>query len=133
MRVRLDNGKDYDITAMFTLSKVGQAKAWEAMRKHYSSWSNALTLPLKTQVTALGLLKWLIVLTLHSLSLLTLPFLFIGGWSMRSYTIFLNEDAKKMTQYKVDLQRIYAQLDHIKDQDEYQKRLKEEITKIKPF
>jgi len=133
MRVRLDNDKDYDINAMFTLSKVGQAKAWEAMRKHYSTWSNALTLPLKTQVTALGLLKWLVVFLLHTLSLLTLPFLFIGGWSMKSYTIFLNEDAKKMTQYKADLQRIYAELSHINDKDEYQKRLKEEIAKVKPF
>ncbi|MFT7185138.1 MAG: hypothetical protein ACI84K_000511 [Pseudohongiellaceae bacterium] len=133
MRVRLDNGKDYDINAMFTLSQVGQAKAWEAMRKHYSTWSNALTLPLKTQATTAGLLKWLLVLILHSLSLLTLPFLFIVGCSMKSYTVFLNEDAKKMTQYKADLQRIYAELNPIKDKDEYQKRLKEEIAKVKPF
>jgi len=133
MRVRLDNGKDYDINAMFTLSKVGQAKAWEAMRKNYSAWSNALTLPLSTKVTAPGLLKWLIVLILHTLSLATLPFLFIVGLSMKSYTLFLNEDAKKMQQYKADLQRIYAELSHIKDQEEYQKRLKEEIAKVKPF
>ena len=133
MRVRLDNGKDYDINAMFTLTKVGQAKAWEAMRKNYSAWSNALTLPLSNKVTAIGLLKWLMVLILHTLSLVTLPFLFIAGWSMKSYTLFLNEDAGKMTQYKADLQRIYAELDHIKDQDEYQKRLKAEIAKVKPF
>mgnify|MGYP000615506479 FL=1 len=133
MRVRLDNGKDYDINAMFTLSKVGQAKAWEAMRKNYSAWSNALTLPLSTKVTAEGLLKWLIVLILHTLSLATLPFLFIVGLSMKSYTLFLNEDANKMQQYKADLQRIYAELSHIKNQEEYQKRLKEEIAKVKPF
>jgi len=133
MRVRLDNGKDYDINAMFTLSKVGQAKAWEALRKNYSAWSNALAIPFSTKVTPLGLLKWLIVLVLHTLSLLTLPFLFIVGLSMKSYTIFLNEDAAKMQQYKADLQRLYAELGHIKDKDEYQKRLKEEIIKIKPF
>jgi len=133
MRIRLDNGKDYDINAMFTLSKVGQAKAWEALRKNYSAWSNALTLPLSTKASAIGLLKWLVVLILHTLSLLTLPFLFIVGWSMKSYTLFLNEDAEKMQQYKADLKRIYAELSHIKGQDEYQKRLKEEICKIKPF
>ena len=133
MRVRLDNGKDYDINAMFTLSHVGHAKAWEALRKHYATWKNALTLPFSNKVTAIGLLKWLIVLILHSFSLLTLPFLFLMGFSMKSYTIFLNDDAKKMTQYKADLKRIYAELSDIEDKDEYQKRLKEEIAKIKPF
>mgnify|MGYP000088384154 CR=1 FL=1 len=133
MRVRLDNGKDYDIKAMYTLSKVGYAKSWEAMRKNYAAWGKALSLPLKHKPTACGLLKWLIVLILHTLSLLTLPLLFIVGWSMKSYTIFLNEDADKMTQYKADLQRIYSELAHIEDKDEYQKCLKEEIAKVKPF
>jgi hypothetical protein len=133
MRVRLDNGKDYDINAMFTLSKVGQAKAWEALRKNYAAWINALILPLKAHTTAAGLLKWLLVLSLHTLSLLTLPFLFIVGFSMKAYTIFLNEDAKKMQQYKADLQEIYTKLSGINDKDEYQQRLKAEIEKIKPF
>ena len=61
MRIRLDNGKDYDINAMFTLSKVGQAKAWEALRKNYSAWHHALTLPLSSKITALGLGKWLLL------------------------------------------------------------------------
>ena len=133
MRMRLDNGKDYDINAMFTLSKVGQAKAWEALRKHYSTWRNALSLPFKSKVTTIGLLKWLLVLTLHSVSLLTLPLLFIVGYSMKSYTIFLSDDAQKMQQYKADLQGIYAELKGIEDKDEYQRRLKEEIKKVKPF
>jgi hypothetical protein len=133
MRVRLDNGKDYDINAMFTFSHVGHAKAWEALRKNYSAWGNALALPFSTKISTLGLLKWLIVFALHTLSLMTLPFLFIVGLSMKSYTLFLNEDANKMQQYKADLKRIYAELDHIKDKDEYQKRLKEEIANVKPF
>ena len=133
MRVRLDNGKDYDINAMFTLSKVGQAKAWEALRKNYSAWHHALVLPFTAKVTALGLLKWVFVFSLHSISLMTLPFLFIAGFSMKSYTLFLNEDAQKMQQYKADLQDIYAKLSDIQDKDEYQARLKEEIKKVKPF
>lgn len=133
MRVRLDNGKDYDINAMFTLTRVGYAKAWEAMRKHYSTWRNALTLPLKSQTTVSGLMKWIFVFTLHSLSLLTLPILFFIGFSMKAYTLFLNEDAQKMAQYKADLKRIYAELASITDKDEYQKRLHEEIARVKPF
>lgn len=133
MRIRLDNRKDYDINAMFTLSKVGYKKAWEALRKNYSAWHKALTLPLNTKITTSGIFKWCFVFILHSVSLLLLPFLFVVGYSMKSYTIFLNEDADKMQQYKADLQRIYAELSGIKDQDEYQKRLKEEIKKVKPF
>jgi hypothetical protein len=133
MRVRLDNGKDYDLLAMFTPSWVGHKKAMEALRKNYSVWINALTLPLNTKVTFLGLLKWLLVLTLHSISLLLLPFIFIFGCSMKAYTIFLSDDVKRMQQYKADLQKIYHDLQDIEDQDEYKKRLKEEIAKVKPF
>ena len=133
MRIRLDNSKDYDLNAMFTPCKVGQKKAWEALRKNYSVWSNALLLPLNTKVTIPGLAKWLVVLTLHSISLLLLPLLLLFGISMKAYTIFLSEDVQKMTQYKADLQRIYAELSHIEDQDEYKTRLQEEIQKVKPF
>ena len=133
MRIRLDNGKDYDINAMFIPSRVGYKKSWEALRKNYSTWRNALMLPLTTKVTALGLLKWLIVLSLHSISLLTLPFALLFGCSMKAYTLFLSDDVKKMQQYKLDLQGIYAELKGIEDQDEYKRRLKEEIAKVKPF
>lgn len=133
MRIRLDNGKDYDINAMFTLVMVGHKKAWEALRKNYSTWRNALMLPLTTKNTILGLFKWFIVLNLHTISLLILPFILIFGGSMKAYTLFLSDDVKKMQQYKLDLQGVYADLKDIEDQEEYKRRLKEEIARIKPF
>lgn len=133
MRIRLDNGKDYDLSAMFTPAWVGHKKALEALRKNYSVWINAFTLPLNTKVTLLGLMKWLLVLLLHSLSLLLLPGLWLFGFSMKAYTLFLSEDVKKMTQYKADLQNIYAALQEIEDPEEYKRRMEEEIAKIKPF
>lgn len=133
MRIRLDNGKDYDLLAMFTPSWVGHKKALEALRKNYSVWTNALTLPFYNRNSVSGLLKWLVVLTLHSISLLSLPFILVLGFSMKAYTIFLSDDVKKMKQYKQDLQTIYAKLKDIEDQDEYKRRLKEEIAKVKPF
>ena len=133
MRIRLDNGKDYDLIAMFTPSRVGHKKALEALRKNYSVWTNALTLPLNSKVSLPGLFKWLLVLTLHSISLLLLPFALVFGYSMKAYTIFMSEDVKKMQQYKADLQKIYHDLKDIEDQEEYKKRLKEEIARVKPF
>jgi hypothetical protein len=38
-----------------------------------------------------------------------------------------------MKQYKQDLKRIYAELSVIDDKDEYKARLKEEISRVKPF
>lgn len=133
MRVRLDNGKSYDLLAMFTPRFVGYKPAYEALRLNFSSWPNALTLPLNHKTSLFGLLKWLVVIFTHSLSLLLLPVLLCIGTSMKSYSLFLSDDAKKMQQYKADLSRIYAELAHIEDKDEYQQRLKEEIAKVKPF
>ena len=133
MRIRLDNGKSYDLPAMFIPKVVGFKSAYEALRLNYSSWPNALSIPLRHKTSLSGLIKWLIVIVLHSISLLTLPLLLCLGASMKSYTLFLSKDAQKMQQYKADLSRIYAKLASIEDKDEYQLRLKEEIAKVKPF
>lgn len=133
MRVQLDDGKSYDLLAMFTPRWVGYKNAYEALRGNYSAWKNAFTLPLRNESTTSGILKWVPVLILHSVSLLLLLPLFLFGASMKAYTLFLSGDQEKMTQYKADLQKIYRDLEHIKDPAEYKIRLKEEIAKVKPF
>jgi hypothetical protein len=133
MRVQLDDGKSYDLLAMFTPRWVGYKNAYEALRGNYSAWKNALTLPLRNKSTLAGILKWIPVLILHSLSLLLLLPLFLFGVSMKAYTLFLSGDQEKMAQYKADLKKIYRELEHIKDPAEYKSRLKEEIAKVKPF
>lgn len=133
MRFRLDNGKSYDLLAMYIPHYVGHQLAYEAMRMHFAAWKNAATLPLRSPPTLAGLIKWLIVLILHSLSLMFLPPLLILGVSMKAYTVFLSDKKQKMSQYQSDLKRIYAELADVEDPIEYQKRLKEEIAKVKPF
>ena len=133
LRIKLDDGKSYDVFAMYTPHIVGFKKSYEALRANYSAWKNAVSLPLRTKSTVLGLVKWLLVFTLHSLSLLLLlPLLFIGV-SMKAYTLFLSDDQEKMAQYKADLNKIYSDLEHIKDPLEYKTRLAEEIAKVKPY
>lgn len=133
MRLRLDNGKEYDTKAMFILNKVSRAEAWGAFRGNLTAWPKGFFIPLEHKTTLRGLFNWLVVIILHTVSLLILPLLCLFGYSTYAYTFFTKSDAEKLKQYKSDLQKVYSALSHIEDQAEYKKRLKEEITKIKPF
>ncbi len=133
MRLKLDNGINYDINAMFTLNKVNRGEAWAAFKGNFSAWPKGLVIPLEHKTTTRGLLSWLVVFTLYTVSLLILPLLCLFGYSTYAYSFFTKSDAEKLKQYKSDLKRVYSELSNIEDQVEYKKRLKEEITKIKPF
>lgn len=133
MRLQLDNGKSYDVNAMLTPKRVGRANAWLAFRSNLSSWSTGLKIPLHCNATAKGCLNWLVVFGLHSLTLLFLPILWLFGYSLKAYTFFTRDDADKLDEYKRQLQDVYRRLSDIEDGDEYQRRLEEEIAKIKPY
>ncbi len=133
MYITLDDGKRYDLLAMFIPRYVGYKLAYEALKLHYSTWKNAATLPFRVKPSFVGTVKWLLTLILHTVSLLLLPFLFVFACSMKAYTHFLSREQAHMAQYKADLTRIYAELSSIEDSDEYQRRLREEIAKVKPF
>ena len=133
MRVTLDNCKSYDLFAMFKLVKLNRPEAWMVFRSNLSAWPNALKIPFQEKISFKGFIGWLLVLVCHSLSLLLLPLLCCFGYSIYAYSFFTQTDAEKMKKYKLDLKRIYAELSVIKDKDEYQSRLKEEISKVKPF
>jgi hypothetical protein len=62
-----------------------------------------------------------------------LPLLSLFGYSMKAYTLFTREDQEKMEQYREDLRLVYKKLADISDQEEYQRKLSEEIAKIKPY
>ncbi|MCP5207337.1 MAG: hypothetical protein H7A01_09070 [Hahellaceae bacterium] len=134
MRLQLDNGKSYELNAMFKPAKVGQAEAWGTFRNNLAAWPKGLIIPFEaTKRTLRGLVNWLIVFTLHSFSLLMLPLLSLFGYSMKAYTLFTREDQEKMEQYREDLRLVYKKLADISDQEEYQRKLSEEIAKIKPY
>jgi hypothetical protein len=133
MRVTLDNRKSYDLQAMFKPVKIQRAEAWMYFRSNLSAWPKALTIPFHNKITCKGFINWLLVLVCHSFSLFLLPLLCCFGYSTYAYAFFTRSDAEKMKQYKQDLKRIYAELSVIDDKDEYKARLKEEISKVKPF
>ncbi|WP_250657139.1 hypothetical protein [Alkalimarinus coralli] len=133
MRLKLDNGKIYDVGAMFKPVKLSRAEAWGCFRGNLSAWPKGLLIPVESKTTLAGLLKWLVVFPLHTLSLLLLPLLCVFGYSMYAYAFFTKDDASKLKDYRYNLQKIYEALSDIEDQDEYKRRLKEEIAKIKPY
>lgn len=133
MRLTLDNGKTYDIAAMFKPTKIGRGEAWGIFRGNLSAWPKGLMIPVESKTTLAGLLKWLLVFPLHTLSLLLLPFLWVLGYSTHAYAFFTKADAEKLKDYRSNLKKVYQDLSGIEDQDEYKRRLKEEIAKIKPF
>ena len=133
MRLKLDNGKTYDTGAMFKLSKLNRAEAWGSFRANFSAWPKGLMIPFESKVTLVGFLNWCVVFSLHTLSLLLLPILCLFGYSTRAYSFFTKADAEKLKDYRHDLQKVYEALSYIEDQEEYKKRLKEEIAKIKPY
>ena len=133
MRVQLDNGKTYDVGAMFKPTKVPRAEAWSIFRGNLSAWPKGLLIPVESKTTLAGLLKWLLVFPLHTLSLLLLPLLWIAGYSTYAYAFFTKADADKLKDYRANLRKVYEDLGDIEDQDEFKKRLKEEIAKIKPY
>jgi hypothetical protein len=133
VRLTLDNRKSYDIAAMFRPKKLNRAEAWGNFRANLRAWPNALTLPFRYRVTLKGMFSWIAVFICFNLSLLLLPLLCCFGYSTHAYAFFTRSDADKLKQYKQDLQRIYMELSTIEDKDEYQRRLKEEIARIKPF
>ena len=133
MRVILDNNKSYDLLAMFKPVKLKRSEAWMSFRANLSAWPNAIKIPFQGGLSIKGFISWLLVLVCHTISLLLLPLLFCFGYSTYAYAFFTRSDAEKMNKYKQDLKRIYSELSVIKDKDEYQRRLKEEIVKVKPF
>jgi len=133
VRVTLDNHKSYDLLAMFKPVKLKRSEAWMCFRSNLRAWPNALKIPFQEKVTFKGVINWMVVLVCHSVSLLLLPLLLCFGYSTYAYSFFTRSDAEKMSQYKQDLKRIYAELSVIEDKDEYQIRLKEEIARVKPF
>lgn len=134
MRLQLDNGKSYEINAMFTPAKVGKGEAWITFRNNLGAWPKGLTIPFEVAENTLkGLFSWVVIFFLHSVSLILLPVLSLFGYSMKAYTIFTTEDQSKMDQYREDLRQVYQKLADISDQEEYQRKLKEEIAKIKPY
>ena len=133
MRLKLDNGIIYDIAAMFKLSKLNRAEAWGSFRANVSAWPKGLMIPFESRVTRAGFINWLIVFSLHTLSLMLLPVLCVLGYSTHAYSFFTKADAEKLKDYRVSLQKVYASLNHIKDPEEYKKRLKEEVAKINPY
>ncbi len=133
VRMRLDNGKKYDINAMFTPRKVGWANAWGAFRSNLAAWPKGLVIPFEYQITLKGAFNWLIVFSAHTLTMLILPLLCVFGYSMRAYSIFTKDDTVKLKHYRDELKQVYEALSYIDDQEEYKKRLKEEIAKIKPY
>ena len=133
MRLTLDNQKSYDIAAMFRPVKLNRSEAWGNFRANLGAWSNALKIPVQYKITVKGLFSWLCVFVCFNLSLMLLPLLCCFGYSTHAYAFFTQSDAEKLKQYKQDLKRIYAELSSIEDKDEYQRRLKEEIARVKPF
>lgn len=133
MRVTLDNHKSYDIAAMFTPKKLNRSEAWGNFRANLRAWPNALNIPLNYKISVKGFLSWICVFVCFNLSLLLLLVLWCFGYSTQAYAFFTRSDGEKLKQYKEDLKRIYAELSSIDDKDEYQRRLKEEIAKVKPF
>ena len=133
MRLKLDNGKTYDISAMFKPTKLNRGEAWGYFRSNLSAWPKGLMIPVESKVTLPGLLKWVVVFTLHTLSLLLLLPLWIFGYSTYAYSFFTKADASKLEDYRSNLKKVYEDLSGIEDQDEFKKRLKEEIVKIKPY
>ena len=133
MRVTLDNHKSYDIAAMFTPLKVGRNEAWAAFRNNLSALPNGLRIPFHNRATLRGTFSWLVVLGLHLLSLPLLPLISLFGYSMKAYCFFTRENADQMARYREDLKKTYAKLSAIEDSEEYMRRLKEEIDKVKPY
>lgn len=133
MRVKLDNGKTYDIAAMFKPTKVNRSEAWGFFRGNLSAWPKGLMIPVESKTTLAGLFKWLLVFPLHTVSLLLLPILWLFGYSTYAYAFFTKDDAEKLKDYRMNLQKVYEDLSDIEDQDEFKRRLKEEIAKIKPY
>lgn len=133
MRIQLDNGKTYDINAMFRPAKVGRANAWASFRSNLSAWPKGLMIPFESKNTISGFFSWAILFLLHTLSLLMLPLFCAFGYSTRAYSLFTKDDAAKLKDYRYNLQQLYEKLSDIDDQEEYKKRLKEEIAKIKPY
>ncbi len=133
MRVKLDNGKTYDIGAMFKPTKVARGEAWGFFRGNLSAWPKGLMIPVESKTTFSGLFKWLLVFPLHTLSLLMLLPLWIFGYSTYAYSFFTKADGEKLEDYRSSLKKVYEDLSDIEDQYEFKKRLKEEIAKIKPY
>ncbi len=133
MRLTLDNRKSYDIWAMFRPKRLNRAEAWGNFRANLRAWPNALKIPFQYRITMKGLLNWVVVFFCFNLSLLLLPLLCCFGYSTKAYAFFTRSDADKLKRYKDDLKRIYAELSSIEDKDEYQRRLKAEIARVKPF
>lgn len=133
MRLKLDNGKIYDIYAMFKPTKVDRGEAWGYFRSNLSAWPKGLMIPVESKTTISGLLKWMVVFSLHTLSLLLLLPFWIFGYSTYAYSFFTKADAAKLEDYRSSLKNVYEDLSEIEDQEEYKRRLKEEIAKIKPF
>jgi hypothetical protein len=133
MRLTLDNQKSYNIAAMFRPKKLNRSEAWGNFRANLRAWPNALKIPFQYKLTIKGFSSWIAVFICFNLSLILLPLLCVFGYSTQAYAFFTRSDAEKLKQYKQDLQRIYAELSSIEDKDEYQRRLKEEIARVKPF
>ncbi len=133
LRIALQDDKSYDVNAMFSPRQVGQKTAWLAMKKNLRALPSALTLPARMACYPANLLRWLVLMTLHLVSLVLLPFFAVFGYSMKAYCLITPDEEQKLQVYQRELKQVYAQLAHIDDPDEYQRRLRDEIQRIKPL
>lgn len=134
MRLRLDDGKSYDLLALFQPRRVGMATAWRSFRANLSAWPRGLAIPFTAaRRTLRGTLSWLLFMPLHTLSLMLLPLLVPLGLSFRAYSYFTPAEAAQLQDYRAALQTARARLRHIEDPEEYKRRLSEEIKRIKPY
>lgn len=132
LRMTLDNGVSYDLTAMFIPRRVGQKNAWLAFWQNLRGWKKGFAIPFESrQLSTKGTLAWMVILVCNSLSLLLLPLMAPFGYSMRAYSFHTQEDAKRLHTYKQELPKIYARLKHIEDPTEHRKQLSEAILQLR--
>lgn len=134
LKLRLDDGCQYDPVAMFRPVRVSRPEAWRAFRANLGGWRKGLLIPWTApRITLAGTANWLIVMLANTLSLVLLPVLAVFGLSMKAYQVFRADDQARLLQYRQDLKAVYERLKSVDDPDEYRRRLEEEIARIKPF
>jgi hypothetical protein len=131
MRLILPNGISYDLNAMFTPKKIGRAEAWQRFKNNLRALPKAAALPLNFPFKSQTFVNWMLVFTLHIVSLGLLPLLFLFGYSMKSYVLVSSKESKDIDDYRVALKAIYQKHKHIDDIEEYKRLVSEDIALLK--
>lgn len=133
-RLTLDDGFQYDPVALFLPVSCARPEAWQSLRANARGFWKGLTIPFRASRRSLqGTLAWLLFMPLYVLAILWALILWPLGQSPKAWQIWQARDQQRLPAYREAVRQLQQELADVEDPDEYQRRFKEGLERIKPY